>query len=106
MQGPDGRKGQPMSLTPVGKAIGGRDIGHPGMRLADVGAEELLKPLLPLARLGKELRGEPSRNPGRDSVRPPAAARGSVSASALPFRLSLITAFMIGRQAAGRRGRT
>ena len=52
--------------APVREAIGGRDVGQPGIGVSDICPKELPKPLLSLARLCKELWGESGRNPGRN----------------------------------------
>ena len=65
MQGLDLGQGEGLRRAPVREARGGRDLGQPGIGIADVRPKERPKPLLAPARIGKERRGEPARNPGR-----------------------------------------
>ena len=50
-------------LTPVGEPVGGRQVGHSGVRVVDIGGEEFPEPLLSVAGVGEQDRGDPARYP-------------------------------------------
>ena len=75
MQGLDLGQGEGLRLAPVREAIGRRDVGQPGIGIADICPKELPKPLLPLPGVRKELRGASTRNAGRNRLTRRAAFR-------------------------------
>ena len=56
-------KCQALGIAPVSESVGGHQVGHARIRVADVGGEELPEPLLGAIGVGEQDRGIPVRNP-------------------------------------------
>ena len=97
MQGPDGRKGQPMSLTLVGKAIGGR---HRPSGYAACGCGRRRTPKTAAVPGACPQRGAGPARPqsGPESAHASPPARLSVWPFPPPVQMVLITTFMRDRQ--------